>query len=174
MDFLTPPTAAFENLTITESLSPPTTSLENLTISGRDAEKNKPRKQKHIKPSREELFRLAHLTTLITRWYGLLKTCQSCIPHETNTSPGPSNNIVSADERINKFRLQCSKRLSNRVNFISFRLIFIGRRITHKLSIMAEDKPEHREKLLLAKSYVQQRKNKEEVLSIIKSLYTNY
>lgn len=142
MDFLRRPTSAFENLTMTDSLSPATTALENLSISGRNTEKNKPCNQNLINPapmlSPEESFRLCHQTALITLFYGPPKTCQSCT------------------------RLE----VSNQEKFQRSRYMYLRKKIIGELSNM-EDKPEHREKLELVKSYVYQRQKQEEVLSIV-------
>lgn len=136
MDFLTPPVADIKNLTITDSFSPPTTALENLNISGRNTDKNKPRKQNHINPSwmlaEEESFRLSHLTALIRLFY------QSWIRLEVDPSPHPSNNIVSAEDRINQLHLHASKRLSNREKFQRFRLMYFKRSINGELSNMGK------------------------------------
>lgn len=137
MDHPTPPTAALENLTITDSPSP-TTSL-------------KPR----VPLSQEESCRRVHLNNLLRQLYGPSKTCCSSML----ANPPPSN-----DPSIEIVRLQDFERVRRSLNCPR-------KKLSRLLRDMAKSKPEHREKLLLANLYIQQRKNKEEVLRIISSLY---
>lgn len=77
--------------------------------------------------------------------------------------PQPSY-ALSIEERIKIVRLQALER-----QLASFNCP--RKKLSRLLRDMAKSKPEYREKLLLANIYIQQRKNKEEVLSIIKSLF---
>lgn len=145
MDHLTPPTSALQNLTITDSLSPPTTAL-------------KPRDPCQTL-SQQESCRQVHLNNLLRQLYGPSKTsCSSMLP-----KPQPCDDF-SIERRTKIVRLQGLERVRGSFNCLRKKL----RRL---LRDMAKSKPEHRDKLLLANLYIQQRKHKEEVLSIIKSLY---
>ncbi|KAK1373508.1 hypothetical protein POM88_029701 [Heracleum sosnowskyi] len=148
MDFLTPPTEALENLTLTDPLIPP----RNNDI------KNPTNPSPML--SGEESYRLSLLTALFILWCGPPETCQSY---------AVDPNIVSAEDRMNQLPLHASKRSSNREKFQ--RLMYLQRRLIAELSNMAEDKPQHRDKLELAKTYVLGRQ-KQQVLSIIRSLFT--
>ncbi|WOG95950.1 hypothetical protein DCAR_0415279 [Daucus carota subsp. sativus] len=171
MDHPTPPTAALQNLTIADSPCIPTTPLENLTISATNTEKSTPRKVlTHTKPSREESFRRAHLTAMTRQWYGPAKASPSPIRIEDPSTSRPSN-VASAEERLDQLRVHASKPWLNREGFNSLRLAYVRRRVIGELSSMAKKKPKHRDKLELAVRYVQRRENREEVLSIIQSLF---
>ncbi|KAL1819048.1 hypothetical protein ACET3Z_013917 [Daucus carota] len=145
MDHPTPPTAALQNLTIADSPCIPTTPLENLTIISTNTEKSK-------------------------QWYGPAKVSPSPIRIEDPSTSRPSN-VASAEERLDQLRVHASKPWLNREGFNSLRLAYVRRRVIGELSSMAKKKPEHRDKLELAISYVQRRENREEVLSIIQSLF---
>ncbi|KAK1373506.1 hypothetical protein POM88_029699 [Heracleum sosnowskyi] len=136
-------------------LTPPTEALENLSISSRNNEMKNLTTNPSPMLSGEESYRRSLLTALFIMWCGPPETCQSCIP--------------LAVERMNQLPLHASKRLSNREKFQ--RLMYLQRRLIAELSNMAEDKPQHRDKLELAKTYVLGRQ-KQQVLSIIRSLFT--
>ncbi|KAK1373180.1 hypothetical protein POM88_029373 [Heracleum sosnowskyi] len=140
---------ALQNLTITDSLSPPTTAY-------------KPRIQDHDpspKLSEEESHRREHLNNLLRQLYGPSKTSRSSML----ANPQPSYDL-SIEERMKIVQLRALQRVRGSLNCPR-------KTLSRLLRDMAKRKPEHRDKLLLANLYIQQRKNKEDVLSIINSLY---
>lgn len=177
MDHVAPPIAAFENLTITDSFSPPINGLMNLTIS-ESTNTLKPA-MPSPKISREESCSLVNLSTLLGHYYG------TCKPSICFRFQDPSS-ILTPAARISQYRfryalvksamrenLKITKKKGNSVEyeFSTVRSPYIREKINRLLSNMAEKKPEYRDRLELAKRYIQQGEKQEEVLSIVKSLY---
>lgn len=109
--------------------------------------------QNNINPSREESSRRALLLFIVRQFYAILVAF-----------PG-----ATLDER--QLSMHVPEKIESRDFINSVRLQHIHKRIIEELSNMAEDKPEHMESLELAKSYVQQGTNREDVLSIVKSVW---
>ncbi|KAL8093047.1 hypothetical protein AgCh_035071 [Apium graveolens] len=142
MDYQAPPAAALKNLTPTDSLRPPPTATNSETTV-----------QNNVNVSREESLQRVLLLTSIRQIYGILMA----FPKAT------------LDER--ELSMHVREKSASREFYNSVRLQSLRRRIIGKLSNMAEDEPEHMESLELAKSYVLQGTNREDVLRIVKSVW---
>ncbi|KAK1373501.1 hypothetical protein POM88_029694 [Heracleum sosnowskyi] len=131
MDFLTPPTASLENLTITDSLSPPTTALQNLTISNTDTIKT------YRKLCREGSQRRA----LIKKMHQTLKSSRSS--KHTDLDPHTTN-IVSSEEKNLKqleHQLRSLKELGNQEFSKSIRMLCM---LADKIVCRAEQEQQSR------------------------------
>lgn len=128
--------------------TPPVEALKNLTITGNTNTSIKP----NSNPSRQESYKRAYLTALLTQWYK---------PQGTRMNQSEFRTFETSAKRTKIARKTC--------NVVEYNVI--GERITRLLSNMMEDQPECRDKLELVNRYVQHRENPEDVFSIIKSLY---
>lgn len=141
MDYQASPTSALENLSQTDSSLTRPRNTETTA-------------QSNVNLSREELSRRARLHFSIRQFYAIRVAFPgaSFDEHLLGSLHAPEN--MGRRDFINSIRLQC-----------------IRKNIISELSSMAEDAPEHMESLELAKSYVQQATNREDVLSIVKSVW---
>lgn len=135
-------------------LLPPIAALQNLTITD---SLSTPTTAPMLSQEDDLAPRRVYLNQLLRRLYA--SSSRSSILQD----PRPSCNL-SALKRMKEGRSQASQRVACHESFNGLR-----KQISRLLKDMAKRKPEHREKLLLANIYIQQRKNKEEVLRIIKS-----
>lgn len=141
MDDQASPTSALENLSQTDSSLTPPRNTETTA-------------QSNVNLSREELSRRARLLFSIRQFYAIRVAF-----------PG-----ATFDEHVIR-SMHVPENMGRRDFINSVRLHWIRKSIISELSNMAEDAPEHMESLELAKSYVQQATNREDVLSIVKSVW---
>lgn len=131
----------------------PSPALKNLTPPA-TATNSDSTVQNNINLSREESLQRGLVLTFITQFYGILMAFPEATLDESQVS------------------MLVPEKSTSREFYNSVRLQYSRRRIIGELSNMAEDKPEHMESLELAKSYVQQGMNREDVLRIVKSVWT--
>lgn len=137
--------------------APPTTALKNLTLT--DSHSPPTNSETTVQNnatylSGEESLQRGLLVSMIRQFYGTLMAFPEATLDECQLG------------------MHVPDKLASREFYNTVRLQYLRKRIIGELNDMAEDKPEHKESLELAKSYVLQGTNREDVLSIVKSVWT--
>ncbi|KAK1355693.1 hypothetical protein POM88_048949 [Heracleum sosnowskyi] len=133
--------------------APPTPALTQIESSLTPPTNSERTMQNSINLSLEESSQRVLLLSIIRQFYGILMAF-----------PG-----ATLDQ--SEFIMHVPDKSESRDYFNSVRLQSKQRRIIDELSNMEKDYPEHMESLELAKSYVEQGTNREDVLSIVESVW---